>query len=66
MNTVVIRISENKMPDLKKFLRTAHAKMHILSDEEDIMAKLAEEGLKSETVSTELMKREMRRHANRH
>jgi DNA-binding CsgD family transcriptional regulator len=66
MNTVVIRISETKLPDLKKFLRAAHAQMHILTNEEDIMAKLAEEGLQSETISTTLMKQEMKKYADHH
>ena len=66
MSTVVIKINDDKLSDLKKFIRTMKAKMRIVTDEEDIMAKLIDEGLKSETIPTELFKKELDRHASGH
>lgn len=59
MNTVLININDNGLPALKKFVRGAKAKMRIIDDEEDIIEKLVEEGLKSETISLEEFKKEI-------
>lgn len=62
MSTVVVKINEDKLSDLKKFIRTMKAKMLVIKDEEDIMAKLIDEGLSSEEVSETEMKKEFKKH----
>ena len=64
MSTVVININESELSALKKFVRIAKAKMRVIHDEEDIMEKLVEEGLKSETISLERLKRELEKDGN--
>ena len=66
MSTVVIKIDDDHLSDLKKFIRTMKAKMRIVKDEEDIMAKLIDEGLESEAIPTELFVKELDRHASGH
>lgn len=63
MSTVVVQIDSNKLPALRKFIQSADAKMKVIKDEEDIMQKLVEEGLKSKTVSIDLMKRDLKKNA---
>ena len=59
MSTVVVQISESKLPALKKFISASKAKMRVINDEEDVMQKLVEEGLKSKTKSIALLKQEL-------
>lgn len=63
MSTVVVQISEGKLPALKKFIHASKAKMRVIKDEEDIMQKLVEEGLKSKTESIVVLKRELLKNA---
>ena len=65
MSTVVIKIEENQLSALKKFIRTVNAKMRVITDEEDIMEKLVEEGLKSKAFSLKLLKDELAKDAGR-
>jgi uncharacterized protein (UPF0297 family) len=62
MSTVVININDSELPSLKKFVKGAKAKMRVLK-EDDIIEKLVEEGLKSETISTEWLKKELEKDA---
>ena len=65
MSIAVIKIKKEEIPILKKIVSAfTGAKMRILEDEEDIMAKLIEEGLSSKIIPTELFKRELEKHAN--
>ena len=66
MSTVVIQLNDDYLSDLKKFIRSIKAKMRVIKDEEDVMAKLMDEGLASETIPTELFKKELDRHASGH
>ena len=59
MSTVVVRINEDKLSALRKFIRSMDAKMRVVKNEEDIMAKLIEEGLQSEDISLESFKKEL-------
>jgi len=63
MSTVVVSINDKKLPALKKFIQDAHAKMRVIKDEEEIMQKLVEEGLKSKTFSIEALKRQLQKDA---
>ena len=63
MSTVVVQISESNLPGLKKFIRAANAKMRVINDEEEVMQKLVEEGLKTKTESIALLKRELLKNA---
>lgn len=62
MSTVVININDSELSALKKFVRGAKAKMRVLH-EDDIIEKLVEEGLKSETISLEQLKKELEKDA---
>ena len=59
MSTVVVRSNEDKLSALRKFIRSMDAKMRVVKNEEDIMAKLIEEGLQSEDISLESFKKEL-------
>ncbi len=61
MSTVLININDSELSALKKFVRGAKAKMRVIDDEEDIIEKLVEEGLKSETISLEKLKKDLER-----
>ena len=61
--TVVVQISESKLPALKKFVQAASARMRVIKDEEEVMQKLVEEGLKSKTESIALLKAELLKNA---
>jgi len=63
MSTVLININDSELSALKRFVREAKAKMRVIDDEEDIIEKLVEEGLKSETISLEKLKKDLERHA---
>lgn len=63
MSTVVVNISNSKLSALKKFVQEANAKMRIINDDEDIMQKLVEEGLKSKTSSVNLLKSQLKKDA---
>ncbi len=62
MNTVIIRIENDKLPALKKFVKEAAAKLRIVKDEDDIMVKLIEEGLQSEIIPEELVRKNFKKH----
>lgn len=64
MSTVVINIDPSELPGLRKFVRTSHAKMRIIKDEEEIMEKLVEEGLKSENIPLATLKRELKKNGS--
>jgi hypothetical protein len=60
MSIAVINIKEEEIPILKKLVTAfTGSKMRIVKDEEDLMAKLIEEGMASKTISTEKFKREL-------
>lgn len=63
MSTVVVQIDSNKLPALRKFIHAADAKIKVIKDEEDIMQKLVEEGLKSKNVSIDLLKSDLKKNA---
>jgi hypothetical protein len=42
-------------------VRASHAKMRVIKDEEEIMEKLVEEGLKSENIPLTELKRELKK-----
>jgi len=65
MSIALIKIKKEEIFILKKIVAAfTGAKMRILKDEEDLMAKLIDEGLASEIISTELFKQELEKHAN--
>lgn len=67
MSIAVIKIKKEEIPILKKLITAfTGSKLRIIDDEEDLMAKLIDEGLSSKTISTELFKRELQRHASNH
>lgn len=63
MSTVLINIDASELPELRKFVRANHAKMRVIKDEEEIMEKLVEEGLKSENIPLAELKRELKKNA---
>jgi hypothetical protein len=63
MSTVLINIDAAELPGLRKFVRDSHAKMRVIKDEEEIMEKLVEEGLKSENIPLATLKRELKKNA---
>ncbi len=67
MSIALIKIKQEELSVLKKIITAfTGAKMRIIKDEEDIMAKLIEEGLASEIISTAFFKQELEKHANSH
>ncbi|HTA28583.1 MAG TPA: hypothetical protein VK809_12395 [Bacteroidia bacterium] len=67
MSIAVIKIKKEEIPILKKLVTAfTGSKIRIINDEEDLMAKLIDEGLASKTISTELFKKELEKHANSH
>lgn len=62
MNTVIIRIGDNQMSALRKFAKQADAKLRVIKDEEDIMAELLEEGLRSDTVTKDAVRKSFLEH----
>ena len=57
MTTVVLKIPKNKVPIFRSFLKKHHMKIHIIEkkEDEDIMAKWIDEGMKSEEVPEEVV-----------
>ena len=67
MSIALVKIKKEELLVFKKLLSAfTGAKMRIIKDEEDIMAKLIEEGMASEIISTEFFKKEIQKHANSH
>ncbi len=67
MSIAVIKIKKEEIPILKKLLTAfTGSKIRVIDDEEDLMAKLIDEGLSSKTIPTELFKKELQKHANSH
>jgi hypothetical protein len=65
MSIAVIKIKKEEIPILKKLVTAfTSSKMRIIDDEEDLMAKLIDEGLASKIIPTEVFKRELEKHAN--
>ncbi len=63
MSIALIKIKEEEILIFKKILSAfTGAKMRIIKDEEDLMAKLIEEGLVSEIVSEAMVKKEFKKH----
>ncbi len=64
MSIALIKIKKQDIPVFKKLLTAFNgAKMRIIRDEEDLMAKLIDEGLASENIPTDLFKKELEKHA---
>ena len=64
MSIALIKIKKQDIPVFKKILTAfKDAKMRIIRDEEDLMAKLIDEGLASETIPTTSFKKELEKHA---
>jgi len=67
MSIAVIKIKKEEIAILKKLVTAfTGSKIRIIEDEEDLMAKLIDEGLSSKTIPTELFKQELKKHANSH
>jgi hypothetical protein len=67
MSIAVIKIKKEEIPILKKLVNAfTGSKIRIIEDEEDLMAKLIDEGLSSKIMPTELFKQELKKHANSH
>jgi hypothetical protein len=67
MSIAVIKIKKEEIPILKKLVTAfTGSKIRIINDEEDLMAKLIDEGLSSKNIPTELFKQELKKHANSH
>ena len=65
MSIALIKIKKEDISVLKKIVAAfTGAKLRIIKDEEDLMAKLIDEGLSSEIIPTELFKQELGRYAN--
>ncbi len=66
MSIAVIKIKKEEIPLLKKFVNAfTGGKMRVIRDEEDLMAKLMDEGLASENIPTSFLKKELEKHASR-
>ena len=64
MSIALIKIKKEEISILKKIVTAfTGAKMRIIKDEEDLMAKLIDEGLASEIIPAELFKKELEKHA---
>ncbi len=64
MSIALIKIKKQDIPVFKKLLTAfKDVKMRIIKDEEDLMAKLIDEGLSSETIPTDFFKKELQKHA---
>jgi hypothetical protein len=64
MSIALIKIKKQDIPVFKKLLTAFNgAKMRIIRDEEDLMAKLIDEGLASEDIPTDFFKKELEKHA---
>ena len=67
MSIAVVKIKKEEIPILKKLITAfTSSKIRIIEDEEDLMAKLIDEGLSSKTIPTELFKKTLQKHANSH
>ena len=57
MTTIIVNIPDKKENLFKEFLKKNHFKMRLLKtkEDEDIMAKWIDEGMKSEEVSEEVI-----------
>ena len=67
MSIAIIKIKKEEIPILKKLVTAfTGSKIRIINDEEDLMAKLIDEGLSSKTIPTELFKKELEKHASSH
>lgn len=67
MSIAVIKIKKEELSVFKKIVTAfTGAKMRIIKDEEDLMAKLIDEGLSSEVIPTTFFKKELQKHASRH
>lgn len=67
MSIAIIKIKKEEIPILKKLVTAfTGSKIRIINDEEDLMAKLIDEGLSSKTIPTELFKKELEKHAGSH
>jgi hypothetical protein len=67
MSIAVIKIKKEEIAILKKLVTAfTGSKIRIIEDEEDLMAKLIDQGLSSKTIPTELFKQELAKHANSH
>ena len=66
MSIAIIKIKDQEIPMLKKFIDAfTGAKMRVINNEdyqEEIMSKLIEEGLKSKILSEEQVKKEFKKH----
>lgn len=62
MSVAVIKIEKRKLPALREIAKAMNATMRIVHDKDDIMAKLIEEGLKTEDVSRATVKKHFRKH----
>lgn len=65
MSIAVIKIKKEEIPLLKKLIRVfTSSKLRVIEDEEDIMAKLIDEGLSSKIISTKNFKKQLEKHAS--
>ena len=62
MSVAVIKIEKSKLPALREIAKAMNATMRVVKDEDDIMAKLIEEGLKTEDVSKATVKKHFLKH----
>ena len=71
MSIFIIKIKDEEKAVFEKIVKAfTKAKVSILKDEDDLdeelMARLMDEGIDSEIVSTELFKKELQRYAGKH
>ena len=65
MSIAIIKIDRSKLPALRQIAKAMEAKMRIVKDDdyqEELMAKLIEEGLQSEIVPEELIRKDFKKH----
>jgi hypothetical protein len=66
MSIAIIKIKDQEIPMLKKFINAfTGAKMRVINNEdyqEELMSKLIEEGLKSKIMTEEQVKKEFKKH----
>lgn len=67
MSIAIIKLNDEEVPALKKIVKSlTSAKLHIIKNEdaeEDLMARLIDEGLDSEIIPTALFKKELKKDA---
>ncbi len=67
MSIALIKIKKEEISVLKKIVSAfTGAKIRIIKDEEDVMAKLIDEGLSSKVIPTKLFKKELEQNASNH